>query len=473
MISQLDTYPMGPSMNHLFSHVENLALRRQHTTVSPAHVAHCAAGIPSFGQALLGPACGHEKIRELARRAEARLTELGCQRIATDVKLDETLHAILTAATSQAQESGAAQVGLDHFVLALLQAVEFANDFLPLDEREWRQSDAAARERLASRRTTVITHTPTLDLHSVDLTKKVRDGDLEWPVCGRQAELMLILRILLRRTKRNPVLVGQAGCGKSTLLAAVAASMLESPMFSHYRLVQLDLASVVAGTKYRGEMEDRLKRILKELRENPSVQVAIDELHLLQTGGSETSANLAEFFKPALASGELSVIGATCPENLPELFRDSAIQRRFEPVFIEPLDGAAVRQVLKCVRASLQEYYAAKLDVALHVADDVLEEIPALAARILPHRAEPDASITLLQDAIAAALVPAEGRPHLTSQSDVVATMNELEAVSATLRRTAKQLRHALSHVDAGTDGSCPRRRSARVDVLPREPRTN
>ena len=135
MISQLDTYPMGPSMNHLFSHVENLALRRQHTTVSPAHVAHCAAGIPSFGQALLGPACGHEKIRELARRAEARLTELGCQRIATDVTLDETLHAILTAATSQAQESGAAQVGLDHFVLALLHAVEFANDFLPLDER--------------------------------------------------------------------------------------------------------------------------------------------------------------------------------------------------------------------------------------------------------------------------------------------------------------------------------------------------
>ena len=367
MISQLDTYPMGPSMHHLFSHVENLALRRQHTTVSPAHVACCAAGILSFGQALLGPACGHEKIRELARRAEAQTRGTGVPADLRPMSHLTTLHAILTAATLQAQESGAAQVGLDHFVLALLHAVEFANDFLPLDEREWRQSDTAARERLASRRTTVITHTPTLDLHSIDLTKKVRDGDLEWPVCGRQAELMLILRILLAADQE------ESGPGGTGWLRQVDSAGGRGGVdaggsdFQHYRLVQLDMASVVAGTKYRGEMEDRLKRILKELRENPSVQVAIDELHLLQTGGSETSANLAEFFKPALASGELSVIGATCPENLPKLFRDSAIQRRFEPVFIEPLDGAAMQQVLKCVRASLQEYYAAKLDVEVHV----------------------------------------------------------------------------------------------------------
>ena len=386
MITQLESYPVGTSMNHLFSHAENLALRRQHTTVNAAHIACCAADIPAFGQALLGPACGQEKIRELARRADARLAALDSQQISADVKLDDALHEILAAATRQAQESGAAQVSLDHFVLALLNAVEFSNHFLPLDELEWRQSDAAARQRLASRRTVVITHTPTLDLHSVDLTRQVREGRLAWPICGRQTELALLLRIMLRRTKSNPVLVGPAGCGKSTLLLAVAASMLENPLFEHCRLVELDLASLVAGTMYRGEMEARIKRMLKELRENPSVKVAIDELHLLQTGGSETSANCAEFFKPALASGELSVIGATCPENLGTLFRDSAMQRRFEPVFIEPLDGAAVRQVLKCVRASLREFYAAQLGVAVHVADDVLEEIPALAAKILPER---------------------------------------------------------------------------------------
>jgi len=249
--------------------------------------------------------------------------------------------------------------------------------------------------------------------------------------------------------------------------------MLENPIFSHGRLVELDLTSLVAGTMYRGEMEARIKRMLKELRENPSVRVAIDELHLLQTGGSETSANCAEFFKPALASGELSVIGATCPENLHTLFRDSAIERRFEPVFIEPLDGPAVRQVLKCVRASLQEHYASQLGVEVHMSDDVLEEIPALTAKILPQRAEPDASITLLQDAITTALVPADGRPSVTSQQEVEVTTRELDLVCASLRHTAYQLTKALRSGYAGASGGNPRPRSVRADALPREPRNN
>ncbi|MFO7904368.1 MAG: AAA family ATPase, partial [Pirellulaceae bacterium] len=346
------------------------------------------------------------------------------------------------------------------------------NEFIPLDERQWRHADSAARERLKSRQTSVIAHTPTLDLHGEDLTQRVRSGDIPWPICGRRGELLAIQRILMRRTKRNPLLVGPAGSGKTALLTGLAASFLDNAAFSQYRIVELDLTSLIAGTIYRGEMEARIKRIIKELRENPTVMLGVDEIHVLQSGGSETSPHCAEYFKAALASGDLSVIGATCPENLHMLFRDSAIQRRFEPVFIEPLDGEALRQVLKCVRASLSQHYQDRFQVQIEVTEDVLEEIPVLAADNMPGRTEPDASITLLQDAVTAALVPPNGTMEFTSKNPVRVDVNALEDVAASLRRTHGLLTQALTadHDDSNPPNNTTVQVSA--DTTPNNPST-
>lgn len=461
MISPLDQYPIDTSVRQFFARVENLAFQRQHTQVIPAHVIRCIADVEVFGQALLGPAHSADKIQEMQRRADRALERLDGQRACIEVTLDENVTEILQSAVQQTQRSGAPYITVEHLVLALLYTDEVCNEFIPLDERQWRHADSAARERLKSRRTSVIAHTPTLDLHGEDLTQSVRRGNIPWPICGRRAELLAIQRILMRRTKRNPLLVGPAGSGKTALLTGLAASFLEKTTFNQYRIVELDLTSLVAGTIYRGELEARIKRIINELRENPTVMLGVDELQLLQSGGSDTSPHCAEYFKAALASGDLSVIGATCPENLHMLFRDSAIQRRFEPVFIEPLDGEALRQVLKCVRANLSQHYQDRFQVQVEVTEDVLEEIPVLAPDTMPGRTEPDASITLLQDAVTAALVPPHGTMDFSSTNRVRVDLHALEDVAASLRRTHGLLTQALT---ADHDDS-PNSTTARVSA--------
>ncbi|MFW6171296.1 MAG: AAA family ATPase [Planctomycetota bacterium] len=471
MISKLDQYPIDTSVRQFFARVENLAFQRQHTEVTPAHLIHCVADIEVFGQALLGPAHSAGKIQEMRKRADRAVDPVAGQPACIEVTLDETVAQILQSAVQQIQQTGAPYITVEHLVLALLYTDEVCNEFIPLDERQWRHADSAARERLRSRRTSVIAHTPTLDLYGEDLTQRVRRGDIPWPICGRRAELLAIQRIVMRRTKRNPLLVGPAGSGKTALLTGLAASFLDNATFGQYRIVELDLTSLIAGTIYRGELEARIKRILKELRENPTVMLGLDELHLLQSGGSDTSPHCAEYFKAALASGDLSVIGATCPENLHILFRDSAIQRRFEPVFIEPLDNAALRQVLKCVRASLSQYYQDRFQVQMEVSEDVLEEIPILAADIMPGRTEPDASITLLQDAVTAALVPPHGIIDFASTNRIRVDLHALEDITASLRRTQGLLTQALTadHCNSNSPNTTAR---VSADTTPNTPST-
>jgi ATP-dependent Clp protease ATP-binding subunit ClpA len=454
MINQLDQFPLDSSVKNFFSGVENLAFERRHTRLHLAHLSRRVADSTVFGRALLGSAFSEEKVQEMIRRAENKLDEITGDRISASLTMQQEVRQLLQRGALEAQQWGAAKMSIDHFVLAILQNDDYCNELLPLDENQWRQSRSETRDRLTARRATVITHTPTLDMHSVDLTGKVISGDICWPVCGREEELVQVQRILLRRTKCNPLLVGPAGAGKTTLIQGLAASLLETPRFEHFRVCLLDLTSLIAGTLYRGELESRMKRILKELRDNPAVKVAIDELHVLQSGGSETSANCAEFFKPALANGEISVIGATCPEHLGQLFRDSAIERRFEPVFIDALKPDAVRQVLACVRTSLKKHYGSEYGVEIEVPDDVIEEIPAIADVTVPDRAEPDASITLLQDAMAAALIPRDGNQVIGSNATVTVGLRTLEEVARTRQFTSTQLVNAIQQEPDLTDKS-------------------
>jgi ATP-dependent Clp protease ATP-binding subunit ClpA len=290
-----------------------------------------------------------------------------------------------------------------------------------------------------------------LDQYAKDLTQLVREGQSPWPFRGRDAELVQLQRVLLRRTNRNPLVIGSAGVGKTALLLGLAASLLNSASFAHYRICELKPTSLIAGTYRRGDLESRVQRILEEISDNPEIILAVDGLHQLQTGRTETSANCAELFESGLAGGELCMIATTCPTNLDRLRREGTLVNRFEPVFIQPLSGMAVRQLLKTVLASLQSYYESRLGIELLMSDDLLEEIPALAHDTWPGRAEPDASITLLQHVLTAAAVPAcETMTRIQVNSRTLAT------VADSLRKTATQLEHAKQKHRPVQSEHCP-----------------
>lgn len=444
MIRGVEHRQIDSSVKNLFARLETIGLGEESTEVGLAHVASLISQEPMLAGAfhkLMATDSAIKKIDAAAAQTmrENRDESAGFHGLA----LDKDVSDVLDAASKEAGQWDSAAIKLDHMIVSLLEHDTFCNHFLPLDERQWCEALAAARQRLKSRVYTVYTHTPTLDLHSRDHTADVRNGRLPWPVCGREAEIQQMLRVLLRRTKRNPLLVGPAGAGKSTLLTGLAEHIIEKPtFFANYRICELDIGSLISGTLYRGELEARIKRILKELEENPTVLLCIDEIHLIQTGGSENSANVAEFFKAGLAR-DLSVIGATCPEQLDQLFRDSAIERRFEPIFIEPLDSVSVRRVLESVHTSLAGHYRESFDVELHVPDDVLEEIPVVAAKTLAGRVEPDVSITLLQDAVASVLA-ASGRETDSGQTARIdLSLEHVTSVAKAIQSTTRRITRA------------------------------
>ncbi len=474
MIRGVENRSIDSSVRNLFARLETIGLGEESTQVDLAHIASLISQEPVLSVAiheLMATDSAIQKIDEAAAQAmrEYRDESAGFHGLA----LGKDVSNVLDAATEEARKWDSAAIKLDHLIVSLLEHDTFSNQFLPLDERQWREALAAAHQRLKTRAYTVFTHTPTLNLHSRDHTADVRNGRLPWPVCGREAEIQQMLRVLLRRTKRNPLLVGPAGAGKSTLLTGLAEFIVEKPTyFANHRVCELDIGSLISGTLYRGEMEARIKRILKELEENPTVLLCIDEIHLIQTGGSETSANVAEFFKAGLAR-DLSVIGATCPEQLDQLFRDSAIERRFEPIFIEPLDSVSVRRVLESVGKSLIGHYQESFDVELHVPDDVLEEIPVVAAKKLADRVEPDASITLLQDAVASVLAASDRKPDSGQTARIDLSLDHVTDVAKAIQRTTRRITRArrMSERSRGPGGQASVTTRSR-DGLPR-PRDN
>ncbi len=448
MIRGLTHHPLDSSVRNLFARLETVGLIEESDEITLAHIAWLISQETVLANAIHPALVSGPAREQLGQAASGSLRAPRDQTSAfQELTLAQEIVEILERAANEAHRRGDERISLDQLIVALLEGDGFSERFLPLDERQWCEAVRSARHRLKSRHTTCFTHTPTLDLYSKDHTAAVREGRLAWPVCQRDREIREMLRILLRRTKRNPLLIGPAGCGKSALLTGLAQFLLTGPtFFVNHRVCELDIGNLVAGTVYRGELEARVMRILKELEANPSVLLCIDEIHLVQTGGSENSANVAEFFKAGMAR-DLSVIGATCPEQLDQLFRDTAMQRRFEPVFLQPLDAPSVRSILSGVRNRLVEDYRGQYAVEVIVPDDLLTELPSLAVKTLPGRAEPDASITLLQDAMTLALVTWE-RPSRDDQPcRVTVHCEHAHQVARDMRRTSQQIARARESV--------------------------
>ena len=239
-------------------------------------------------------------------------------------------------------------------------------------------------------------NTPVLDNFSRDLNKLAEAGKLD-PVIGRDREILRIAQILSRRKKNNPIILGEPGCGKTALVEGLAIKIVngECPRnLIDKRIVNLDLTSVVAGTKYRGQFEERMKVIIEELQANPNIIVYIDEIHtLVGSGNSSGSMDGSNIFKPALARGEVQCIGATTLDEFRKnIEKDGALERRFQKVIVEPSSVEETIQILKNVRDKYESFHK------VHYSDEVIETCVKLADRYITDREFPDKAFDILDE---------------------------------------------------------------------------
>ena len=238
--------------------------------------------------------------------------------------------------------------------------------------------------------------TPVLDNFSRDLNKLAEAGKLD-PVIGRDREILRIAQILSRRKKNNPIILGEPGCGKTAIVEGLAMKIVNGDCPRNLldkRLVNLDLTSVVAGTKYRGQFEERMKVIIEEIHANPNIIVFIDEIHtLVGSGNSSGSMDGSNIFKPALARGELQVIGATTLDEFRKnIEKDGALERRFQKVIVDPSTVDETIQILNNVRDKYETYHK------VTYSDEVIEACVKLADRYITDREFPDKAFDILDE---------------------------------------------------------------------------
>jgi len=285
-------------------------------------------------------------------------------------------------------------------------------------------------------------NTPFLDKFSYDLTKAAKDGSLD-PVVGRDKEITRLMEILGRRKKNNPVLIGEPGVGKSAIvegLAQMIAKGDQSSLFFNKRVLSLDMTGIVAGTKYRGQFEERIKGVIKELERNPNIIVFIDEIHtLIGAGGAEGSMDAANIMKPALARGFIQCIGATTlNEYRKSIEKDGALERRFQKIIVEPTTAEETLEILHNIKEKYEEHHN------VSYTDEALKACVKLADRYMHDRSFPDKAIDVMDEAgahihINCATVPdelieAEKKLNATIAKKQAAVASQNFEMAATLR---------------------------------------
>ena len=262
---------------------------------------------------------------------------------------------------------------------------------------------AASSAQTASKKSS--NDTPVLDNFGTDMTRAAEEGKLD-PVVGREREIERLAQILSRRKKNNPVLIGEPGVGKSAIVEGLALRIVQkkvSRILFDKRVVMLDMASVVAGTKYRGQFEERIRSIINELQKNPNVILFIDEIHtIVGAGAAAGSMDAANMLKPALARGEIQCIGATTlDEYRKNIEKDGALERRFQKVIVEPTTPEETLQILRNIKEKYEDHHN------VSYTDEALEACVKLAERYITDRNFPDKAIDALDEA--------GSRVHLTN----------------------------------------------------------
>ena len=265
--------------------------------------------------------------------------------------------------------------------------------------------------------------TPVINTYGVDITKRAEEGLLD-PVVGRETEIMRIAQILCRRKKNNPVLIGEPGVGKSAVVEGLATRIVQRAVphtLIDKRIISLDMSALVAGTQYRGQFEERLRRLIQELREHKEFILFVDEIHtIVGAGGAPGSLDAANMLKPALARGEVQCIGATTQDEYRKsIEKDGALERRFQKILVEPTSPAETLEILHKVVARYEEHHSVKYQ------PEAIEACVRLTTQYITNRALPDKALDALDEA--------GSRKRLTHVS-VPTDVKELEAEIAMLK---------------------------------------
>jgi len=323
----------------------------------------------------------------------------------------------------------------------------------------------------SSRSTTRTSRTPALDELGVDLTKRAADGDLD-PVVGRDSELQRVIQILSRRTKNNPVLIGEPGVGKTAIVEKLAHLVVDGDVpetLQGKRVVTLDMGALVAGTKYRGEFEERLKKVIGELKTAGNCVLFIDEMHtMVGAGAAEGAVDAANILKPSLARGELQVVGATTQDDYRKYVeRDPALERRFQPVVVDAPDAITTVEILRGVKGMYEQHHD------LEILDEALETAATLADRYIADRQLPDKAIDLIDEAASRVRIKHSTVPKSLreAQKELDAVRREKdEVISAQKYETAAELRDRelklvtkIEQLDAGWKKENPDAGEAKV----------
>jgi len=340
---------------------------------------------------------------------------------------------VMELAGAEARNMSSPTIGTEHILLGIIREGDgvayrilshFAKD---VDTIRWRII-AGNEESAGSSAAEKPAQTPFLDEYARDLTKDAREGKLD-PVIGRVDEINRVIQILARRTKNNPVLVGDPGVGKTAIVEGLAQAIVEGrvpPVLQGARVVALDLAGVVAGTKYRGEFEERLRQIIEELKTG-KVIAFLDELHtLIGAGGAEGTLDAANILKPALSRGEIQLVGATTTgEYHRYVEKDAALERRFQPVIVLEPSPEETLEILKGLRPRYEAHHG------VVIPDEILKASVRIGERGLPGRNFPDKAIDLIDEAASRVRLNASlGMPVQTDEDDTpMVSREDLETV--------------------------------------------
>src|SRR5512135_1297349 len=339
-------------------------------------------------------------VDQIRMEVERNLPSSGNTLTFGDIPFTPRAKKVLEYAVEEARLLGHNYIGSEHLLLGLIREEEgiggkilrsFGVNLLGSRQLVINYLRRAATQVAAKK-----SPTPALDEFSRDLTLLAKNGKLD-PVIGREKEIDRLLQILSRRTKNNPVIIGEAGIGKTAIVEGLAQRIVGSDVpenMLNRRVVSLDLGALIAGTKYRGQFEERLKIVMKEIAQADDVILFIDELHtLIGAGAAEGSIDASSMLKPALSRGEIQCIGATTPDEYRKYIqKDRALERRFQPIYIQPPDVAATVEILTGLRTRYEAHHRVK------ISPEAISASARFSDRYVTDRFLPDKAIDVLDE---------------------------------------------------------------------------
>ena len=434
-------------------HAETVATELRHGSIGSEHILigllrteGCLAK-----DVLLDCGVDEDKLIEIMNQVMNRINSVGL--IEPDSYTPRAVK-VLENAGKEARRFGASLIGTEHILIGIIKETESVATRLlsTLNVNLQKlyvdllvsmgQDSSSYKDEVSGKNNRKKSNTATLDQYSRDLTKLAMEGKLD-PVIGRESEIQRVIQISSRRTKNNPCLVGEPGVGKTAIVEGLAIKIVEGNVpdtIKDKRLLTLDLSGMIAGSKYRGEFEERIKKVINEVRSAGNVILFIDELHtIIGAGGAEGAIDASNILKPSLARGEVQIIGATTiNEYRKHIEKDTALERRFQPVNVDEPSVEEAIEILKGLRSAYESHHN------VVITDDAIISAVKLSSRYINDRFLPDKAIDLIDEAASKTRLGTYVKPqNIVSLEEEIAALEEakVEAVKSEAYEKAGELK--------------------------------